>query len=597
MIEPLLRSLPQPLLAFAPFPSGADRGAWESLPGPVRERLITRGEQAQALPITPITATDFMTFALTGDRVNYENKYFPRRRALCALILAECAEYKGRFVGAIADWITALCEESAWQLPAHNTYRRDATPLPLPDPSRPLLDLFACETSALLCCAHYLLAERLDRLSPLLTRRIAHEVRLRILSPYLNGWFWWMGGKGEATNNWTVWCTQNVLLSFFLLPCPQDERRRALIKAAASLDAFLADYGEDGCCDEGAQYYRHAALCLFGALDVMDRVCGGHFAPIWQQPKIRNIAHYIVNVHVQGPYYINFADCSPIAGHAGVREYLFGKRIGDLQLCDFATQGWRQEQQKDLPDEINLYYRAQAAFAHAEIDARQAGPIPHQPVYYPSTGLFIARDNTYCLAVKAGDNNDSHNHNDTGSVTLYKNGQPLLIDVGVESYTAKTFSSRRYEIWTMQSSWHNLPDFDGVMQSAGPEFRATDVKTVFDPSVSSIQMRLENAWPQQARLAYYTRYAALHKRGHVVITDRCKGDYRHAVMNLMFCREPALDKRSIRLPALACLQVEGGGDMTVEAVPITDARLAAAWPDTIYRVRIPFEGTLTLIID
>ncbi|MFR2781088.1 MAG: heparinase II/III family protein [Clostridium sp.] len=78
-------------------------------------------------------------------------------------------------------------------------------------------------------------------------------------------------------------------------------------------------------------------------------------------------------------------------------------------------------------------------------------------MFYPSTGLFIARDSRFCLAVKAGDNDDSHNHNDTGSFTIYKDGKPLFADIGVETYQAKTFSPQRYEIWTMQSAYHNLP--------------------------------------------------------------------------------------------------------------------------------------------
>ena len=61
-------------------------------------------------------------------------------------------------------------------------------------------------------------------------------------------------------------------------------------------------------------------------------------------------------------------------------------------------------------------------------------------IFYPSTGLFIARDSRFCLAVKAGDNDDSHNHNDTGSFTIYKDGKPLFADIGVETYQAKTFS-------------------------------------------------------------------------------------------------------------------------------------------------------------
>lgn len=49
-------------------------------------------------------------------------------------------------------------------------------------------------------------------------------------------------------------------------------------------------------------------------------------------------------------------------------------------------------------------------------------PLSHRDVYYPSVGLFLVHSATMDLAVKAGDNADSHNHNDTGSVTLYKMG-------------------------------------------------------------------------------------------------------------------------------------------------------------------------------
>jgi len=74
--------------------------------------------------------------------------------------------------------------------------------------------------------------------------------------------------------------------------------------------------------------------------------------------------------------------------------------------------------------------------------------VTHKDIYYPSIGLFIARSRNLSLAVKAGDNDDNHNHNDTGSLTLYKNGRPVLVDIGVESYTGKTFSPQRYEIWS-----------------------------------------------------------------------------------------------------------------------------------------------------
>ena len=71
-----------------------------------------------------------------------------------------------------------------------------------------------------------------------------------------------------------------------------------LHKAAESCDYFLKDYGNDGCCEEGAQYYRHAGLCLYGAMTVLNTVTDGHFDTLFRWDKVKNIASYILNVHV-----------------------------------------------------------------------------------------------------------------------------------------------------------------------------------------------------------------------------------------------------------------------------------------------------------
>ncbi|MFR6092659.1 MAG: heparinase II/III family protein [Faecalibacterium prausnitzii] len=72
--------------------------------------------------------------------------------------------------------------------------------------------------------------------------------------------------------------------------------------------------------------------------------------------------------------------------------------------------------------------------------AYSAAPRHHLTVWYPSVGVYAARQGSWVLGAKFGSNGDSHNHNDTGSITVYKDGRPFLIDIGVESYTQKTFS-------------------------------------------------------------------------------------------------------------------------------------------------------------
>lgn len=593
MFSEILSFLPTQLADFTPFAQNGriDRAA---LSEETATQLIKRGEEALNQPYPAIPATAYMDFCRTGNRVRFEALYMARRRTLNALALAEFVERKGRFLDGVIDGIYALCEESGWQLPAHNSYVRDTPQRILPDTEAPVLDLFACETGAQLAMVRYLLREELDEVSPLICKRILSELNTRIVTPYLNRHFWWMGNGDEPMCNWTPWCTQNVLITVFTTDQPQDIKQHTVRQAAYSLDCFLKDYGEDGCCEEGAQYYRHAGLCLLNATEVLNAVCGNVFAPLYREPKIRNLAAYILSMHVDDKYYINFADCSPIAGRAGVREFLFGLRTENPNLTAFAAEEWQKSEGRDLPDEINLFYRLQAAFLANEISAyHPEKPVRHPELYYPSVGIFIARDSAYCLAVKAGDNNDSHNHNDTGSFTVYKNGLPFLIDVGVESYTKKTFSPRRYEIWTMQSAYHNLPTFGGVMQKDGAAFAARDVEVSFKENQSSISMDISGAYPPEAGVEHYLRRVTLHKGAGITVEDRFSGSRSEAVLSLMFCEKPGITGRTIAVGSLGTVSADRG-ELRVESIPINDPRLRLAWPETLWRVLIRFEGQLTL---
>lgn len=610
------------LQTYRPFPPAAMRQCYEALPAELKEQLIHAGEARLHCTYPPIRATDFMDFSRTGNRSRYEASYFLRRNMLNDLILAECAEHQGRFLDDIINGIYTICEESAWQLPPHNSYFRDQPQYPLPDVTRPLLDLFACETGALLACTAYLLKEELDKVSPFITACIEEALLRRIIRPYLDFHFWWMGQGSEPMCNWTVWCTQNVLLTAFLTPWSRDAKASLplytiLQKAAESCDYFLKDYGEDGCCDEGAQYYRHGGLCLCGAMSILNTVTGNAFSALFRSDKIRNIAMYILNVHVRDKYYFNFADCSPVAGRAGVREFLFGRETGQEELCLFAAKDFQAASDRLSTDEVNgsnLFYRMLTVFHYKElIDYDTAPHLPHKALYYPSVGLFLVHSSSMDLAVKAGDNDDSHNHNDTGSLTLYKDGQPVLADIGVETYTGKTFSAERYEIWTMQSGYHNLPTISGRDQAAGADYRATHVTASPFGDMPSISMELGTAYPL-AQLSYVREVVLDKQKNRVVLTDRTNA--ADVICNFITYEKPipvsdtpdfsaeasparkADGIRSAEVPsaheagvsslrvgsALLCWQ--GASLLAVETLPITDARLQTAWDHDLYRIRL-----------
>lgn len=628
LFEQYSRNIPERLAVFSPFAPASDRDYWRKIPRYLRDAVLAEGEKVQralagkeSWPV--LLASDYLLFSRTGNRVHFEDRYFKRRNMLTLLVLSECIEHEGRFVDDIIDGVFLLCEETGWQLPPHNSYARDTPQLPLPDSRRPVIDLFACETGAQLAVVYYLLKNELDAVSPVVCCRIEKEITVRIITPYLTEHFWWMGNGDEPMCNWTPWCTQNVLLAAFLTPRRNSDRRQIINQALYSLDCFLKDYGDDGCCSEGAEYYRHAGLCLFNAVDVLAQVAGGRLENIFSGEKIRNIAEYIMNMHVPGSnYYINFADCSPVAGKSGVREYLFGKRVHSIPLCGFAADEWKRStvQEKLLgctADSLggsNIYYLLQSLFTADEIDKFTAGEETasdssvRKNIWYESTGVYIAQNGQFTLAVKAGCNGDSHNHNDTGSIILYKNGRPFIIDLGVESYTKQTFSRDRYEIWTMQSAWHNLPTINGVMQKDGKEYAARAVEC----GGGRIRMDIAGAYPAEARLSSYVRDVSFSADGAVCLHDAytmspaaesaSPGGGIHPVqLSLILCEKPELQSacqteiQAGSLGTITLVPESGGVKTVVETVPVSDPRLRIAWPGTIYRLLVSFSDELTIM--
>lgn len=596
MFSELIGSLPEILNDFHPVESDGlvpklrqlGEGRCLDLVGAARAALQAGWPQ--------ILASDYRQYTLSGNRSDFEALYFRRRLMLNDLVLAECVEGQGSFVDAIADGVLLICEESGWQLPAHNAYGRGGARLPLPDPDDPVVDLFAAETSANLAVLLWLMRAKFTAVDPRLPGRIEREVCQRLIAPYLNRHFWWMGAGDERMNNWTAWITQNVLIATFTLPTSQETRRAVLVKALSSLDSFLKDYADDGACEEGVLYYRHAALCLFGAMAVLDQAAPGLCDALWREPKIRNMAEYICHMHVCGGFYFNFADSSAVLDPCSVREYLFGWAVCSKDLVNFASADIRDAADPLLSKEWNLWYRLLAAMTLPDLPGKTTVDEEKRDIFYPGIGLFVARDGQFDLAVKGGHNGEGHNHNDVGSLTLYKDGKPFLIDVGVETYTAKTFSPRRYEIWTMQSAYHNLPTFAGVQQQDGEAFRARDIQTRFDAGEAEISLELAGAYPATAKLRSYSRTVRLVRGSHVELVDVHDGNGA-ATLSLMTAIEPTVEAGRLVFGDLGSIEMSGAGAPVIEPIAIEDARLRQAWPERIFRTLLPLEaGRLVLKI-
>ena len=589
-------------LSALDLPDIGDRAFWDDIDKDIREALISSAEAYLDIAFPQLTISDYREFSHNGDRIGFEDRYFLRRKMLVSLVLAECTENRRRFLDKILDGIYLILEESTWCIPAHNTYIRDRRQEEIPDESRPVIDLFAAETAEIIGLVEYLLRDVLEELSPYIGEYVNREIDKRILKPYLSYHFWWMGNGKEPMCNWTPWITQNVLLALFSRKdgyYGTDVLHSILKQAVSSVDYFLDEYEEDGCCDEGAQYYRHAGLCLSGCLDVLNRISHGGFAEAYDNTLVKNIALYIMKVYVGNDYYINYADCSPYAGRRSARDYLFAVNIKDEGYASFAAADYRGStvNEKIMADEQNMYYHLLQLMSHRAMMEQPECDVRPDDVFFPSTGLLIARDDSFTLAVKAGDNGDSHNHNDVGSITLYKDNRPYLIDLGVETYTRKTFSPDRYEIWTMQSLYHNTVNFTDyrtgicpeIMQQAGFEHGARNTETALGDDRAYIAMDMTGAYADE-RIGSCIREVTFEKGKEIVVKDSFEvSDGIQPVLTFMTYEEPRVetsdrDTVQISVGKLGRIDVTGVSDVEIEVCPVTDERLKIAWKHDCYRI-------------
>lgn len=100
---------------------------------------------------------------------------------------------------------------------------------------------------------------------------------------------------------------------------------------------------------------------------------------------------------------------------------------------------------------------------------------------------------------------ESHNHNDVGNFVLFVGHQPILIDIGVGTYTAKTFGAHRYDLFYMQSSYHNCPLINGVEQHEGANYTSHNTHFVSKGDVTTLSSDISGAYPSNASVKSWNR--------------------------------------------------------------------------------------------
>lgn len=580
---------------WIPYPAYADRSAWDALTGDNKQTLIATGEKSLNHDWPTVKATDYLAFERTGDRNIMENIHQANCTILADLVMAELAEGKGRFIDQIINGSFYFCEMSSWALSAHTqAIQRPRTSVPIKD--QHVLALVSCEVGSLLAWIDHFFGEQINAISPTIAERIRSEVKERIIDTYHSRPedFWWTGVKhypNNTINNWNPWCNCNVLQCMLLLEDDPERLAKGILQTMVSVDVFLNYVKSDGACEEGPSYWGHAAGKLYDYLRILDWATAGNVS-LFDNKMVRDMGEYIARSYVGDNWVVNFADASARSGAPAPSIFRYGRDVGSQEMCQMAAYMVQEHNQSALGDTgRDLLRRMESMVSYNELMSTTPAIPSYDFTWYPQTEFCYIRHGQIFLAAKGGYNNESHNHNDVGTFSLYVDNSPVLIDAGVGTYTRKTFGKDRYTIWTMQSCYHNLPTINGYPQMFGRTYRSRNVET--NKQKRSFSLDIAGAYPAKAGIKSWKRDITI--GDEKVVLNECFDITHPTVANelhfLAWGKVEIIRVGVIRItnPQGKSIEVLYNGKAltpNVEIIPQDDIRLSKVWGPELKRITL-----------
>ncbi|MFA6961599.1 MAG: heparinase II/III family protein [Opitutaceae bacterium] len=479
---------------YIPGHSADDRAAWSRLAAvPSVSRYVSQAERDLTEPTPGLTQELFDIYKTKGTRSEYETPFRQRSERLARMTIAECIENKGRFLPAIETELAAILAEKSWVVPAHWFGNGGSAGFAV-------VDLGSSALASTLAVVDSWLG---SRLRPETREAIRREVEARVWRPYLEavrsgkpdpgvGWM-------RSDNNWNAVCHAGVIGSALILL--DDRKARAEFVAAGEiyLPRFISGFTDDGYCSEGIGYWNYG----FGSyLYLAESVRGATHGKIdWlTEAKVRSIALYPSRLEILNGLYPIYADGAPGTGPSPWMRDILDRRLS------LGHPEWRQSTPVDIP----LYHglgstllgaatvmfldRGEAAASDV---ASAAGTYPLRDEFEEAQVFTLrpaASEPRFGVSFKGGHNDEHHNHNDLGSYVVAAGRYTLLLDPGMEQYTSRTFSSRRYESRVLSSYGHPVPVVAGRLQSAGRRFAAEVVSKSYSDARDEVTLNLARGY-------------------------------------------------------------------------------------------------------
>lgn len=438
-------------------PRCADRATWND-PAVVRrlgQTFIAAAEKVAATPMPAWNDDDYLDFSRTGRRERGQAMMEARRERLDSLVIAECQEYRGRFLPAINATLAGLAEQHSWVIPAHDDDLRNFNG----DYS---VDLGSGGVGSEIAQTLYMLGDKLDPKTAAVARR---ELDKRVFQPVLASVRGPMGRHVwlKRHDNWNAVCTANVVgAALAVIP---DARERALFVAIAENSSryYRMGFNPDGYAVEGVGYWNYGFAYYERLREDVHRATSGKL-DLFDDPIVEPFAHFGHKFEMSPGNYAMFGDVD-----FGPKSFKQTRAYAN-QVFGFGTTETLQN--VGLSPNASILYSLHALFGQAPPVGGQRQPLEPDRLhsYFPDAGVLVSRagpGELLAITIKSGGNSLGHAHDDIGSYSLAVGDEQPTGDLGKPVYDATTFTSKRRTIKLMNSYGHPVPRVAGQLQIDG----------------------------------------------------------------------------------------------------------------------------------
>lgn len=462
----------------------ADRATWDKLAQTDAGKGVIRdAERMLKTPMPEKTEAIILTYSKTGSRSQCDRVDGQRRGRVRTLAEAELLENKGRFIPELEKTIRALATEKSWVGTAHDGKLDNYTGKIV------VIDLYSSALAWNMATADALLG---DKLSGEIRQLIRSEARRRIFEPFhrmiegKQSRYWMM-----QEHNWNAVCMAGSIGTALALMDSREEKALFVLSALKYSKVFLKGFPADGYCGEGTGYWNYG----FGhyiMLSEMIRQATGDQVDMLAWPEAAAPASFGPRFEITSGIYPAFADTSPGSKPSGYIVDFLNERFklgleASPESGRILNKGLLFE---DMMYAFPLPYEKKMTGNPVQVGVRS---------WFDASRLLICRpakgsQSRLATAIIGNDNGVNHNHNDVGSFIVVLGNQSPILDAGGETYTARTFSARRYESNALNSFGHCCPLVAGKMQDAGAKARAVTLKTDFTDAQDTLLFDIRSAY-------------------------------------------------------------------------------------------------------